>query len=333
MANAEPNSTEFQAESTFRAYTQGQGLSYAQNRLGYEPEFLQFIIDHHTSTGGQLDTIVDVGCGPGTAVRALAPYFAHAIGLDQSEGMISTARSLGGSTSSPSSSAVPEPINFQVSTAEDLGSQLSPPLIADNSVDLLTAAAAAHWFDMSRFWPRAAQVLKPGGSVALWVRARIRVSASVPNSAAIQTVIDAFEEEHLMPYMAPGNLSVNKHYADLELPWSLSTTPAGRVAEFDEASLLHKVWDGSDGDYDVDGKSLVKPVTVDMDTLEKMMGTASPVTRWRTAHPDAVGTERDVVRVFRRDIERLLHEAGVEKGKEVVEGTQTGTLLIVKKKL
>ncbi|QSS63565.1 hypothetical protein I7I51_00623 [Histoplasma capsulatum] len=185
MVNAESNSTEFQAESTFRAYTHGQGLSYAQNRLGYEPEFLQFIIDHHTSTGGQLDTIVDVGCGPGTAVRALAPYFAHAIGLDQSEGMISTARSLGGSTSSPSSpsssssssslsssssssssSAVPEPINFQVSTAEDLGSQLSPPLIADNSVDLLTAAAAAHWFDMSRFWPRAAQVLNPGGSSA-----------------------------------------------------------------------------------------------------------------------------------------------------------------------
>ncbi|EDN08963.1 predicted protein [Histoplasma mississippiense (nom. inval.)] len=255
MVNAESNSTEFQAESTFRAYTHGQGLSYAQNRLGYEPEFLQFIIDHHTSTGGQLDTIVDVGCGPGTAVRALAPYFAHAIGLDQSEGMISTARSLGGSTSSPSSpsssssssslsssssssssSAVPEPINFQVSTAEDLGSQLSPPLIADNSVDLLTAAAAAHWFDMTP-------------------RARIRVSASVPNSAAIQTVIDAFEEEHLMPYMAPGNLSVNKHYADLELPWSLSTTPAGPVTEFDEASVLHKVWDGSDGDYDADGKS------------------------------------------------------------------------------
>lgn len=47
-----------------------------------------------------------------------------------------------------------------------------------------------------------------------------------------------------------------------------------------------------------------------------VLGTKSPVQRRREAYPNVVGTERDLVRIMRRKIERLLHEAGVEKGKE-----------------
>ena len=52
----------------------------------------------------------------------------------------------------------------------------------------------------------------------------------------------------------------------------------------------------------------------DLDMLEKVMGT-SPIQRWHEAHPDAVGIEHDVIRRMRREIEQLLHEVGVEKGK------------------
>lgn len=38
---------------------------------------------------------------------------------------------------------------------------------SDGSVDLLTAASAAHWFDQSRFLAEAARVLKPRGCMAL----------------------------------------------------------------------------------------------------------------------------------------------------------------------
>lgn len=37
----------------------------------------------------------------------------------------------------------------------------------DGSVDLLTAASAAHWFDQSRFLVEASRVLKPRGCMAL----------------------------------------------------------------------------------------------------------------------------------------------------------------------
>ena len=72
---------------------------------------------------------------------------------------------------------------------------------------------------------------------------------------------------------------------------------------------------------------------VDLDMFEKMMGTASAAIRWRQAHLDDVGTERDVLRMMRREIERLLREAGVEEGKERVKGTVQGALLVVKKKV
>lgn len=45
-------------------------------------------------------------------------------------------------------------------TAEDLP-------FPDGSVDLLTAASAAHWFDQSRFLTEASRVLKPRGCMAL----------------------------------------------------------------------------------------------------------------------------------------------------------------------
>ena len=275
----------------------------------------QTIINHHTSTSGQFDVLLDVGCGPGTAARGLAPQFSHVIGVDPSEGMINTARSLVVVTSTS------EPVRFEVSTAEDLGGNLSPP-IQDSSVDLITASNAAHWFDMSRFWPSAARVLKPGGSVALWTSGEICADPSMPNAAAIQVAMDQLEEQHLKPYFVPGNLLARNRYVDLPLPWNL----APPVPDFDKSTFFRKDWDVAETFF-------ASQPEVDLDTFEKMMGTGSATTRWRQAHPDAVGTERDVVRMLRREIERLLHEAGVEKGKEKAKGAMRGALLIVKKKI
>jgi SAM-dependent methyltransferase len=246
-------------EKTFRSYTHEQGTNYAQSRRGYHPSLYQTIVNHHTSTGGQLTALLDVGCGPGTVARSLAPHFAHAIGLDPGEGMISTARSLGGVSSTSS------PIRFEISTAEDLGRDLSPP-IADSSIDLITAGTAAHWFDMTRFWPRAAQVLKPGGTVALWTSSSIRVSPSMPNAAAIQAAIDEHEEKHLKPFFEPGNLLTRNLYATLPLPWTLVEP----VREFDEATFFRKEWNTSDAAAAEDRfVEIQKPV--DLQTLERAL--------------------------------------------------------------
>jgi trans-aconitate 3-methyltransferase len=264
MSNPPPAFVPVSAEKTFSSYTQDQGANYAQNRSGYDPNLYKTIIDHHTSTGGQLNTLLDVGCGPGTAARALAPHFAHAIGLDPSEGMIINARFLAGASSTS------EPIRFEISTAEDLGWHLSP-LVEDSSVDLITASTAAHWFDMARFWPRAARVLKPGGTVALWTTGSMRMHSSLPNAAAIQAAMDDLEERYLKPFIEPGNLLAQNLYVDLPLPWTL----APPVADFDEAAFFRKEW----GPDNIDEFIARSGLTVDLDMMERILGTTSPLQR------------------------------------------------------
>jgi len=266
MSNPTPAFVPDSAEKTFRSYTKDQGVNYAKNRPGYHPNLYKTIIDHHTSTGGQLNTILDVGCGPGTAARALAPQFVHAIGLDPSEGMITNARSLVGASSTS------EPIRFEISTAEDLGCHLSPP-VEDSSVDLIVASAAAHWFDMARFWPQVARTLRPGGTAALWTTGPISMHPSMPNAAVIQAAMDDIEERELKPFFEPGNLLTRDMYNSLPLPWTL--TPP--VTEFDEAAFFRKEWGPENSDEFLVGGAL----TVDLDTMEKMLSTASPVQRWR----------------------------------------------------
>lgn len=113
--------------------------------------------------------------------------------------MIAAARQLGGT------SANNQPIRFECSFAEDLGADTN---MIPNGNDLIIAATAAHWFDMSRFWPRAAELLRPGGTVALWTMNQQGVHPSVPNALAINKSICVIEEQELQPYKEPGNLFV-----------------------------------------------------------------------------------------------------------------------------
>lgn len=325
------------ADQTFRAYTAEQGAVYARHRRKYHPDLIELIVRRHEATGGSFGTILDVGCGPGTAVRELAGHFERAVALDPSRGMIETARSLGGGASSSDGGRTP--IRFETSSAEELGGDLEPP-VAEGTVDLVTAATAAHWFDMDRFWRRAARVLRPGGTVALWTGSSLYVHPSVPNADALQAALTKLKEEHIRPYMEPGNALAESLYADLPLPWTLSEP----VLQFDQASFLRREWkrrtnEKADGEEEGDGTGSSLPVedffegphVMDLDRVEMALGTMSPVTRWREAHPDLAGTERDVVKIMRREFERLLHEAGVEPGKEVVRAGMAGVLLMVKK--
>ena len=48
--------------------------------------------------------------------------------------------------------------------------------VNDRSVACLTAAQAAHWFDIESFYQEAKRVVKPGGIVAIWTHGNMRIS-------------------------------------------------------------------------------------------------------------------------------------------------------------
>ncbi|KAJ5301440.1 hypothetical protein PENANT_c009G05575 [Penicillium antarcticum] len=312
-------------EATFKSYTPTQGKTYAQARSTYHPNFYKALLAHHTRTGGQTKTLIDVGCGPGPATRDLAVYFDRAIGFDASPGMIETAKSLGGKSLSG------EEIEFCVSGAEELGRGLKGLVVEDGSVDLITAATAAHWFDMPRFWERAGRLLKPGGTVAIWAMNVDGPADDMPNAEAIRAGMDLIRERELEAFFEEGNRLVRGLYVGLPLPWECGGSGEG----FEKESFVRREW-GTEGGIDtrVAGNEFLLhgERIMGLDGFEVAMGTASPVTRWREANPGLVGTEGDVIRLMRRMIERCLREAGVSEEEMVVKGKGEGVLLMVKKK-
>ena len=131
----------------------------------------------------------------------------------------------------------------------------------------------------------------------LWTTGSICMHPSMPNADAIQATINDLEERGLKPFIEPGNLLTRNLYVDLPLPWTL----APPVADFDDAVFFRKERGPDNSEEFFVGGGL----TANLDTVERIIG---------------------------REIERLLQEAGVEKGKEVVKASLRGVLLIVKKK-
>ncbi|KAJ1556278.1 hypothetical protein HK405_003454 [Cladochytrium tenue] len=314
-------------EATFRAFSATTGAGYAHGRGDYNPRLYADILAFHAATAGRFDALIDVGCGPGTAARALAPRFQHAVGLDPSPGMIAAACEIGGTTAA----ATAEAIRFEVSTAESVDAVVARAL-AGRPADLLIAAAAAHYFDMQAFWPAAARAVAPCGSVAIFTNCGIRADPRMPGSVAAQAALDTLGA-HLRPFSSPAHNLVRGLYADLPMPWDVdSATDLG----FDRGSVVRKVWGGDDGDG---AEQQVNYLLHDgpqrllsMDALETQLGTTSPVVRWREAHPADAGTERDVVKIARGQIERALRDVGAAEGQEVFQRADKGVLIMFKKR-
>lgn len=156
-----PRNQATDGEATFRQYTQSQARFYKEARGAYPQELYDVVLSHHKSSGGHTALLLDVGCGPGNATEDLAKSFTRVVGIDPGLEMINAAKEARGKT------ATGALIEYELAAAEDID-KLS--VIEPESVDLLTGATCAHWFDMQRFWVAAEYVVKPGGTIALWAK-------------------------------------------------------------------------------------------------------------------------------------------------------------------
>ena len=121
------------SDPTFRSYKPAQAQQYAGVRPAYSSVLYEHIFAEHAASGGRFGFVLDVGCGPGSATRDLAPTFDHAVGTDPGEEMINVARERGGVTKKG------EKIRFEVCEAERIADVLGMPL---GEVDLITVATA-----------------------------------------------------------------------------------------------------------------------------------------------------------------------------------------------
>jgi trans-aconitate 3-methyltransferase len=134
-------------------------------------------------------------------------------------------------------------------------------------------------------------------------------------------VLLRLERETLAPYALPGNIISMNMYDDLPLPWNI--TPP--VSDFPQSKFVKLEYD-REGVLSNGVSFFNNDEREYLDDIENGLSTASMVTRWRAAKPELVGTDKDVVKVFARELREAL------EGKQdwVVRGSGTAILLFKK---
>lgn len=311
-------------DPTFRNYKAEQARNYAAHRDAYPEQLIKIIIEAHTSSGGGTSSLLDVGCGPGTATQQLAPYFDNVLAVDPSQGMVETARE------TPMHNKSGGAVRVEMCSAEEIDKFAEP-----NSVDLITVATAVHWFNLPVFYSLATKVLRPGGSIITWAAGDYFVDDDTPNAEEVRRVYKETESV-IEPFELAGNRHARQLYANLALPWTVETDDASIQEDmklFDQEKSGRTVFnpdgqpdDRFEGGYLRHTKASIKKMTA-------MLSTASPIVRWREANKEKIASgevEDYVAQVARLTRETMAKVPGGEGVEEL--GFACSIVMIVLKK-
>lgn len=179
-----------------RNWFDGGGLDYARFRPEYPPQLADFLAA--AAPGRQL--AVDVGCGSGQLTQLLARHFDRVVGVDPSADQIAN--------------AVPDArIEYRLGPAERLP-------VPDAAAGLVTAAQAAHWFDLPAFYGEVRRIAQPGAILAL-------VSYGVMQlDPALDARFQAFYRDEIGPYWPAERKLVDSGYATIAFPFDEFAAPA-----------------------------------------------------------------------------------------------------------
>lgn len=173
----------------FKDHFSAQADDYACRRPGYPAELFDWLASVAPARGAALD----VGTGNGQAALGLARHFERVRACDPSARQIAAAR--------------PHPrVEYALERAEAIG-------LPAASIDLLTVAQSAHWFDLALFYREARRVLRPGGVVALWTYSRFMAGPPV------DALIEDFYRNVVGPYWPRERRHVEEGYRHLPFPF------------------------------------------------------------------------------------------------------------------
>ncbi|WP_120633806.1 class I SAM-dependent methyltransferase [Ruegeria sp. EL01] len=165
------------------------GAAYASSR----PTYPVSLADALAERCGETQHALYVGCGSGQLSVLLADRFGRVTATDPSEGQLENA------TAHPRVTYHPEP-------AERIG-------LPEASVDLVTAAQAAHWFDLDAFYAEVRRVARPDALLAL-------ISYGVPTmDGAIGERLARFYWQDLHAHWPQGRRHVEEGYRTLAFPF------------------------------------------------------------------------------------------------------------------
>lgn len=180
---------------TFKDHFSAKSGDYA----AYRPTYPGALVDYLAGLCRQTDLALDVGCGTGQLSVMLADRFGQVIATDASAQQIEQAQAH-------------ERVEYRVAPAERSG--LEPA-----SANLITAAQAAHWFDLDAFYADARRVGKPGAVLALITYGVIEADPD------IDPLIQRFYKEVVGPYWPPERRHVEDGYRAFAFPFDEWAAP------------------------------------------------------------------------------------------------------------
>lgn len=158
----------------------------------YRPRYPAALADWLADAAPARERALDCGCGNGQLSLLLAARFAEVVATDASPQQIAAAE------------AHPQ-ISYHCAPAEDCR-------LPDHSVDLLTVAQAAHWFNLDAFYAEARRVLRPGGVLAL-ITYGVTEADDEPGA-----IISRLYHQTLPAFWPPERRHVESRYRDLPFP-------------------------------------------------------------------------------------------------------------------
>lgn len=180
---------------SFQDLFSAHAVTYQKYRPSYPPELFSFLSS--LTPGHELAR--DCGTGNGQAAVMLADHFDTVYATDPGEQQIAN--------------AVPhEKVMYKAEPAETSS-------LGDQSVDIVTAAQALHWFDFEKFYAEVNRVLKPGGIMAAWAYGVPRVSAD------IDALVDDLHDHILNDYWQEENRMIDKGYTTIPFPFAEICAP------------------------------------------------------------------------------------------------------------
>ncbi len=179
----------------------------------FRPEYPSDIAQYLALLVADTSLAVDVGCGTGQLTQLLVPYFDTVIGLDPSADQIANSlRSLG--------------VHYQCAPAEDLPLQ-------NASAGLITAAQAAHWFDLPKFYAEVRRVGIAGGVLALISYGVLTLEPSLNDR------FEHFYWDEIGMFWPPERKLVDTGYATIDFPFAELSPPSMEIRlEWDLSEFL-----------------------------------------------------------------------------------------------
>ena len=166
----------------------------------YRPHYPDSLFTYLAGLTGEHKLALDCGTGNGQAAVPLAKHFARVVATDASSAQLANATSRVN-------------VEYRLAASDKSG-------LPSQSVDLVTAAQALHWFNAPAFFDEAKRVLKRDSAIAVW-----GYGDPILETDSLQGLLHSFNRVKLEPYWSAERQILLDGYRTIEFPFAELTPP------------------------------------------------------------------------------------------------------------